>query len=203
MKSGTLTPVTVPVKPRSLHRQRQLELTRTVILDAATRLFVANGYVGTTIERIAAEAGVAPSTIYATFGTKVAILAAARWELARAAGIIEVREGVAHEPDLRRRLALLAGLERRLYESGIELIGAMRVAAATDPDAAADWEQLTSERQANLDETFRDLPPRSRAVIRALVAPDVYVETVQRARWSPVEYERWLFEALTRLVTAE
>src|SRR5512146_1142850 len=106
--------MTETVKARSVHRQRQLELTRTVILEAATELFVANGYVATTIERIAAEAGVAPSTVYATFGTKVAILAASRWQLAQAAGVPEVRDAIARETDLQARIRLLAGLERRL-----------------------------------------------------------------------------------------
>src|SRR5512142_1864462 len=168
------------VKPRSVHRQRQLDLTRTVILEAATKLFVANGYVATTIERIAAEAGVAPSTVYSTFGTKVAILAASRWHLAQAAGVVEVREAMARETSLRARIGLVAGLERRLYESGIELVNAMRVAAATDREAARDWEELTAERQTNLDATFPDLSPSARDVVRALLAPDVYIETVQR-----------------------
>jgi TetR/AcrR family transcriptional regulator, regulator of autoinduction and epiphytic fitness len=188
------------VNTRSVHRQRQLDLTREVILDAATRLFVAHGYLATTIERIAAAAGVAPSTVYATFGTKVAILGAARWRWAQAAGVPEVREAVRRGAELDRRLALLAALNRRMYDSGIELLEAMRVAASADADAARDWEQVMVERQANLDAAFGDLPPRSRDMVRALLAADVYVETVQRGGWSSEEYERWVSDTLARLV---
>jgi AcrR family transcriptional regulator len=152
--------------------------------------------VATTIERIAVDAGVAPSTVYATFGTKVAILAAVRWRWIRAAGVLEVTEAVRDEPDLRRRLALLAGLERRMYETGIELMDAMRIAAATDAEAARDWEAVMAERRTNLDRALADLSPRQRDVVRALLAPDIYAETVSRGGWSPDEYQRWLRDAL-------
>lgn len=202
MQVDTLAPMAETVKPRSVHRQRQLDLTKTVIVDAAHRLFVANGYVATTIERIAADAGVAPSTVYATFGTKVAILAAVRWQWVRAAGVVEVTEAFRDQPDMQRRLALLAGLERRMYETGIELMDVMRVAASNDAEAARDWEQVMAERRANLDRGLADLPPRQRDVVRALLAPDVYAETVSRGGWSPDEYERWLGDALGLLLNS-
>ena len=45
------------------------------LVDAATRLFVRNGYVATTLTAVAEEAGVAPRTVYLRFGTKVALFA--------------------------------------------------------------------------------------------------------------------------------
>jgi AcrR family transcriptional regulator len=55
------------------------ERTRAVVLDAAKRLFVANGYHGTSMRQIADEAGLALGGIYNHFGNKedifVAILA--------------------------------------------------------------------------------------------------------------------------------
>jgi tetracycline repressor-like protein len=47
------------------HRQRQALATQTLIVETACQLFVERGYHATTIEMIAAEAGVAVSTIYA------------------------------------------------------------------------------------------------------------------------------------------
>ena len=56
-------------------RQRSLR-TRARIVDAAAQLFVDHGYLATTIEAIAAGAGVAEQTVYYVFGTKRNLLAA-------------------------------------------------------------------------------------------------------------------------------
>ena len=48
--------------------------TRRRMVKAAYDLFRANGYLGTTISAVAAEAGVAVPTIYYTFSTKAALL---------------------------------------------------------------------------------------------------------------------------------
>src|SRR5579871_2678175 len=70
--------MSAPVKPRrryhSPQRQQQAQATRQQIVDAAGRLFVRDGYFGTTIEAIASEAGVAAPTVYAVFSTKRALL---------------------------------------------------------------------------------------------------------------------------------
>src|SRR5687768_4543024 len=58
----------------STRRQAQSRQTRQQIAEAAHTLFAQRGYGGTTIEAIAQEAGVAPETIYATFGSKHKIL---------------------------------------------------------------------------------------------------------------------------------
>ena len=60
------------VKPS--YRQEQAAATRQRIAAAARRLFAANGYRPTTMDAIAAEAGVAPRTVYTTFGAKREIL---------------------------------------------------------------------------------------------------------------------------------
>src|SRR6266540_1221836 len=55
-------------------RRPKAQATRRRILDAARGLFVERGYVATTIEAIAAEAGVAVPTVYLAFGTKRGLL---------------------------------------------------------------------------------------------------------------------------------
>ncbi len=66
------------IKPKrrytSTRRQAQAAETRRQIIAAARKLFVKLGYAGTTVEDIAREAGIAVQTIYATFGSKLAIL---------------------------------------------------------------------------------------------------------------------------------
>src|SRR5688500_3804430 len=57
-------------------RRERSRQTRRRIVDAATHLFVARGYVASTIEDVAAEAGVAVQTVYYVFGTKPLLLSA-------------------------------------------------------------------------------------------------------------------------------
>ncbi len=59
---------------RTTCRQEQAAATRERIAEAARRLFGSAGYGSTSMEAIAAEAGVAVRTVYAAFGTKREIL---------------------------------------------------------------------------------------------------------------------------------
>src|SRR5216684_632287 len=86
-------------------RQRQALETRRAIAHAARSLFAEHGYAATSIEVVAAQAGVAERTVYAIFGTKKAILGAICEEWLNEAG------------DLRRRLALVAHSSRRQWDS--------------------------------------------------------------------------------------
>ncbi|WP_423463579.1 TetR/AcrR family transcriptional regulator [Promicromonospora sp. MS192] len=64
----------MPRTYRSPVRERAAASTRTAILDAAEALFAEQGYSRVTIGRIAQEAGVAQSTVYASFGSKTALI---------------------------------------------------------------------------------------------------------------------------------
>lgn len=57
-------------------REQKKQRTFDETVTAASRLFRDNGYRGTTIQEIAAAAGVSPGTVYNYFGTKNAILMA-------------------------------------------------------------------------------------------------------------------------------
>src|SRR5690349_23235714 len=58
------------VKPRAARTRA----TRRRIVDAAAELFVGQGYAATTLEQIAARAGVAVQTVYFHFGNKRTVL---------------------------------------------------------------------------------------------------------------------------------
>jgi AcrR family transcriptional regulator len=58
----------------SAARTQQARQTRRRVIDAATRLFVAQGYASTTIRAIAAEAGVSIPTVELICGTKAQLL---------------------------------------------------------------------------------------------------------------------------------
>lgn len=58
----------------SSNRQAQARRNRDTILDTAERLFLENGYSGTTIAAIATSAGVSVETIYKSFGGKAGLV---------------------------------------------------------------------------------------------------------------------------------
>jgi AcrR family transcriptional regulator len=60
--------------PATISRVERTLATRRRMVRAAYDLFCANGYLGTTISAVAAQAGVAVPTVYYTFGTKAALL---------------------------------------------------------------------------------------------------------------------------------
>lgn len=64
------------VKARPSRNPRS-QATHARIIEAATRLFVRDGYLTTTMAAIAAEAGVAVQSLYLRFGSKLGILSAA------------------------------------------------------------------------------------------------------------------------------
>jgi TetR/AcrR family transcriptional repressor of mexJK operon len=61
---------TAPGRPKDLEKGA-------AILDAAKRLFTAQGFDGTSMDQIAAEAGVSKLTVYSHFGDKESLFAAA------------------------------------------------------------------------------------------------------------------------------
>ena len=65
-----------PKRPRGRPQQRSDEETLRLILEAATRMFLANGFGGTSMEAVAQAAGVSKKTIYRFVDTKEHLLEA-------------------------------------------------------------------------------------------------------------------------------
>lgn len=201
-----------PVKPVSSYRQVQAGATRDRIADAARGLFATQGYGCTSIEAIAAAAGVATRTVYSAFGVKREILSriCERWlEQARAA---ELAREVLAEPNPTRRLRGAAHWLLALYTAGFDV--AMIFEAATDesPETRALLRSKLAGRNevmdamiASLDGHMRGSVTAAQAVFRALAAPGVYRELVEESGWTAEEFERWVGDALERqlLVDAE
>ena len=62
----------------SAGRREAADRRRAAVVDAASRLFVRDGFAGTTIARIAESAGVSEEMVYKSFGNKVALVRAIR-----------------------------------------------------------------------------------------------------------------------------
>lgn len=194
------------VKKPLTYRQRQALATQQLIMETARALFLEQGYGSTTIEKIAAVAGVAVSTVYSVYKNKRAILKAIReaWHLE--SGQRDIYQQALEETDARRRLALVAHATRRQWESSAVMMLIYESAAAVDAEAAAELKEAKDGRRrfmgAFIEQTTSMLRPglhsaQATAVYLSLTRPEVYQELVTVARWSPDAYERWLAEVLT------
>jgi len=195
------------VKPeeRLPYRKQQALATRTRIAAAAQQLFRAQGYAATTMEAIAAEAGVAVSTIYAIFRNKRAILAAICEAWLEAAQIRPLMEQALAESDVLQQLAIAAQWTRQQWEQGAAVVPLLQVAARDDPEVAtmlAGWIEEKSVAMAHfvtsLEGALRPGLDTARAgdLFDALTIPELYRDLVDRSGWSPDEYERWLAKTL-------
>jgi len=193
------------VKTRSTYRQEQAAATRDRIADAARRLFASTGYGSTTMEAIAAEAGVAVRTVYSAFGAKREILShiCERWlEQARAR---ETAAEVLAEANPARRLDAAAAWLTNLYAAGFEVVMIFEAATDESPETRALLRSKLAGRNQVMDAFIASLGDRLRvpvseaqAVYRALAAPGVYRELVEESGWTTQQFQNWVASALRR-----
>ena len=204
MCSDSVARVVSPVKTSS-YRQQQAAATRDRIADAARSLFAEQGYGSTSIEAIAAEAGVAVRTVYASFGAKREILShiCERWlEKARAR---ERAAEVFAEADPVRRLEAAAGWLTNLYATDFEVVIIFEAATDESPETRdllraklAGRNEVMDAMIASLDGQLAVPVAEAQAVYRALAASGVYRELVYDSGWTPQQFQRWLSDALQR-----
>jgi AcrR family transcriptional regulator len=201
--------VASPVKPRSTYRQLQAQATRDRIADAARRLFGTRGYGATSIETIAAEAGVAVRTVYAAFGAKREILSLICEQWLEHAGARELAAVVLAEPDPARRLHGAAHWLRVLYSAGFDVVLIFEAATDESPETRALLRSKLAGRNEVMDAMIASLREHltvplghAQAMFRALAAPGVYQELVEESGWSPEDFERWVRDTLQRNLLA-
>ncbi|HEX5302892.1 MAG TPA: TetR/AcrR family transcriptional regulator [Streptosporangiaceae bacterium] len=210
--------MTEPVKGKTdagRRREQRARQRRERVVDAASRLFGERGYVATTIEAIAREAGVAPATVYQAFGTKQAILARILdVTIAGDAGpaVLLDRDWVrqaARHPDPRQRLALVVRHTSQVAARTASVKEVMRDAAAADP--AVRQLLLEDDRRRYLTQqalvdliigagSLRPGCDRDHAVATffALVSSHGYQLLATQLGWSPDDWQRWLTGVLDR-----
>jgi AcrR family transcriptional regulator len=193
------------VKSKMTYRQRQALATQALIVDTARKLFLERGYHTTTIEMIAAEAGVAVSTIYAVFRNKRGILQAMREAWHQESAQRDIYAQAREESDPEKRLALAAHATRRQWQAGATLTRIYNAAASADPEAAAELAVALEGRRKNLTaftaEMASNLRPdlgaeRAAEIFLALTMAEIYDTLVRQRGWTPDEYEAWLAELL-------
>ena len=204
---------------RSKLRAAQARETRRSIVSAAAELFSTNGFGATTIDAVAAAAGVSRKTVFTAVGGKLALLKTALdWAVAGDDEPVSLAE----RPSIRRLLdgddpeelvggwaALLAGIDVR----AASLFRALEVAAGIDPEAAALLERSQRDRSAGaraIVERLRALGALradltvAEAVDVAWLATDpaLYDRLVRIRGWSADRFADWLGRTLAQQLVA-
>lgn len=198
-------------------RKQQASQTRMRILDAAQRLFAQRGYAASTIEAVAADAGVAVDTVYAAFRSKRGVLQAllnlrvggdeAELDLLARAG----PQAVHREPRQRAQLAAFVADVSAILERARPVDDIIRGAAAVDADIAALRGETQAYRYRNIRELVSWLAARgplraglneddAAAIVWAMASPEVHGLLRAGRGWSAERYAAWLKESLTRIL---
>lgn len=206
-RSRPRRPYQSPVRDEGARRTRQ------AIVAAATELFVAHGYVATSLADIASAAGVARPTVFAAFGSKPALLrqvldqalagddapvaVADRpwfkpvWDATTPGGVLDAYADVC---------VLIARRAARLFET-------VRRAADGAPEVADLWHTLQDNRYAGATmviervHTLGPLPAGFSAqhatdVLWVFNDPAHYAALVLERGWPEPVFARWLAGAM-------
>lgn len=202
-----------PRRYESALRREQAAATRTRIVRAAAELFAAQGYAQTSIEQIAARAGVARPTVYNAFSGKAALLkAAADLLLAGDDAPIPVKnrpwfQELLQQRDPRVLLDLEARNDRMINERIAALHEAMRNASTTDDDIAELYATVKQQRHIGARaaaEALAALGPlrddldldAATDVLWLLKDPALFTALVGDRGWPAERYQAWLAHTL-------
>lgn len=194
----------------SRRRQQQAQENRRRILAAAHRLFVDRGYGSTTIAEVAATAGVAVETVYATYRNKLTLLHRA-WDVAvggdeRDVHLLDRPEmrAVLDEPDLPTRLTRFATVNTAVMRRTAALRLAIQGAAGADRAAAALLSEIDRARLQAMQVHARAAAATTQLVVPEAECRDVLFATtdgslwhtlVERQGWPDERYAAWLGSA--------
>lgn len=197
----------------STRRREQSARTRLEILTAARGLFERDGYVRTTMEAVADEAGVALKTVYLAFTTKSGLLRAV-WDLALKGDTDQAPVAdrqwyrtILEEPEPHRMLQLVSSNSVRVKRRIGPMLKAIRSAAEVDGDAADLWALIQSDFHANQGLIVATLATRTTLrpgldpalatdILWTLNHPDVWLLLVDQRGWTPQRFQAWLTQAL-------
>jgi AcrR family transcriptional regulator len=182
MNTDELGPRATARPYESALRRAQAATTRAAVLDAATALFVREGYLRTTMKAIAGEAGTSVETVY-TQGSKAALLLAA---VDRALGgdddDVPLTDRTEFASALRQptAAAIIEAFVRALAQVAVRssgLLVAFEDAAAADPSTAELWAAAEQHRKADCRRLVQAVAARCR------LPRDWDVDTATDAVW--------------------
>lgn len=188
-------------------------MTRQRIIDAAEVLFLGKGYASTTLQAVAAAAGVAVETVYARFGNKAKLLGAILENgivgTDRAGDVLDQPEigAIRASTDQHEQVRLLASYSRGILARTDTAHRILRSAAAVD-QAASQMQDLDNLRRIEGQRFYVELllangPLRegltkkeAADIYSALASPETYAFLVGSCGWEADRFESWLAGSL-------
>ncbi len=197
---------------RSTLREEQARATRRAVVGAARDLFVELGWSRTTIDAVAARAGVSRKTVFTSVGGKAALLKLALdWALVGDDAPVPMSERpviaeMERLTDPRALVARWAPFVAELEERAAPLAFVLAAAADADPEAAVVHAESERNRLggaagfvtrlAALDGLRPGLTTeRAVAATLVLMDPAVYRTLVREHGWTRAEYAHWIERA--------
>jgi len=200
-------------------RQAQIAQTEQRILAAATELFLADGYVATTLEAVAKRAQVGARTVYLRFGTKAALFK--RVVDVAVVGDTEPVDVLGRDwmqaaltaPTAAERIAASAAAARQIMERTGALFAVAQQAAAVEPLIAAQW-QLGREQTRYAHAVFWTRMAEDGLLdpvldldwlidtSTILAAAETYLLIRRLTSWDLDTYQDWLVTTTVRLSQA-
>jgi AcrR family transcriptional regulator len=197
-------------------RQAQIAQTEQRIIAAATGLFLADGYVATTLEAVARRARVGARTVYVRFGTKAAlfkrVVDVAIVGDAQPVGVLgrDWMQAALTAPTAAERIEAMAAAGRQIMARTGALFAVAQQAAAVEPLIATFWQQgreqtrhayavfWTRMAQDGLLDPATDLDWLTNTST-ILAAAETYLLTTRLTGWDLDTYQRWLATTCARL----
>ena len=202
-------------RSRSL-RQAQIAHTEERIIAAATELFLADGYVATTLEAVARRARVGARTVYLRFGTKAALFK--RVVDVAIVGDTQPVDVLGRDwmraaltaPTAAERIAASAAVGRQIMERTGALFAVAQQAAAVEPLIAGFWQQGREQSRHDnavfwtrmADDGLLEPGVDLAWVIDTtsiLAAAETYLLITRMTGWDLDAYQDWLTTTWTRL----
>ena len=204
-----------PVKRKysSELRATQARETQRAIVDAGAKLFVEQGFGRTTVDEIAAAAGVSRKTVFASVGGKAEIIKLAiDWAavgddepvaLAQRPIIQQAMELTEPDQIIRTWASIASQIAKRMSSLSWALISA----AGTDPQAQAVLENNQAQRVAGARMFVNHLAAQGGLrdglsideavdIVWAYNDPILFYRLVEQRHWSVKRYEDWLYRTM-------
>jgi AcrR family transcriptional regulator len=196
-------------------RRAQAAATRRGVIEAATRLFVEHGFVATSVDDIAREAGVSRATVFTSVGGKATLLKTA-YDVALVGDDEPVpmpqrpwAQGVRRATTAAGMLDAYADLVLVLASRVGAITDTIRGAAGADPEVRAVWAKIQEERRVGAGNIVRfaierggireGLDPVAAAdVVWLINDPSLYVRLVTERGWKPSAFRDWVADTLKR-----
>jgi AcrR family transcriptional regulator len=201
----------------STQRASQAAATRRAVLEAARNHFVQRGYTASTVADIAAAAGVAVDTVYATVGPKPVLLrelveiSISGRDTPVLAGDRDYVQNVQAAESAEEKIAIYAAAVTAIQDRLAPVFVALRDAAATDRSCANLWSEIAERRARNMRDFAADLRSTGQLrddlsdsevadVVWSMNAAEYWQLLVGQRGWTAEHFREWLTDAWNRLL---